>query len=179
METLQHGMQAAFSGALSLLPLIYRYATTMPFGKALRNISLLCCAFGLGTVMLKHAALFKREYDYQTIITLQAELKNHSCHKIDDILRYDPGVDETCTEAQRIVSTWPIERAFSKTVSSWMTPWDIGAYLLVSMENKITTLGFAAYIAATLLPYIIGPPVQFLQGRHVANKINSLQGAYT
>jgi hypothetical protein len=167
-------MQLALSGPLSLVPLVYHYATTLSVGKALRAISLVFCVFGATAIISKHASLFKRELDYQAQLTEQAILKDAGCAKIDDILRYDKGVDETCTEARRIVSTSALERAIAETVEGWPTPWDVGAYLLVSFENKITTLGFAAYVMATVRPYCVGPPMQMLQGRYVANKIHKL-----
>ena len=179
MDTLLQGSRAAFSGIFSLVPLIFTYATTLPLGKALRTISLLLCVFGLSTIVIKQVSLFKREYDYQAILTATAILKNASCHTLEDVLRYDTSVIKTCTEALRTVQTSAFERALVEVVEGWPTPWDVGAFLLTSFENKLMAISLVIWAGSSVLPYIVGPPMQMMRKRYVNGRINQLQKMYT
>lgn len=174
MDILRQGFQASFGGIFSLLPLVFTYVRTLPPNKALYYTSLLMCAFGVSSMALKQVSHFKRTYDQQVIITADAILRDNACADIAEVLRYDPSVGETCNEARRIVRTWPSERALALTIESWPTPWDVGSSLLTSFENKITTIGIVAYLGATVLPFLVGPPVQMLRGHYIDNQIKTL-----
>lgn len=166
--------QLLSNSVLGLLPLSYRYFTTMPPARALRTLSLAVLGIGLAWFLVGQGYAYWEEYDHQCELTKMATKLKRECDALTGPLRDAPGVDDTCRKAQRIVRRWPSERAIEARYHTFPAPWEFGAWLLASIEQRIITFGILAYLLSALIPVLFAPPLQGLRNRYARRKINTL-----
>lgn len=166
--------QILTSTLLGVLPLGYRSFTTMPPGRALRFVSLIVLGVGLAWCVLGQGYAYWDEYDRQCELTKTATKLKRECDALNGPLRDAPGVDDTCRKAQRIVRRWPSERAIEARYHLLPAPWELGAWLIASIEQRVIAFGILAYLLSALLPVMFAPPIQVLRNRYVSRKIDKL-----
>lgn len=177
MQPLRDSVSFMMPQLFALVPTVWRYFRTMPLSKAFASVALLvtfACVMMFGSNML---VAFFQLWKYESGLYESASESLQTCKLLErdnPAFRYQHSIDSVCEEARFINSTYAITRAVIKTVKKWSTPWELVASVVSTVESKIGTISLLLYLAATFTPYVLGPPMNYLQNHYVHNQVQAL-----
>lgn len=142
-----NGWMNTFITLASSLP---RTRSTTLFRVTLGLMTVAC----IGSVLAQQVFFFLEEVRRENIGAEKAIKLLKACDKVDDILRYQPGVNADCTEALLVVSSTDVERAFGNVVDTWPTPETMLTRFVATVESKLVFVCILMLAATYVVPPI-------------------------
>lgn len=188
MQAVQVGLTVGGLGFLRWIPWLYHVATssiftvvpfiaqtfaTMPPSRAFRSMCIALIVLGAAWLSIGQVYAYWEELDRQHELSRTAAVYVLECEHLQD-LKEAPGVQKTCYEARRILRRRAWERALEVRYYALPSPFELGAFFLATVEQRLLTFGSLALLLSVLLPFVFMPPYRVLRDRYVRRKITKV-----